>query len=146
MAQDVVPLAVPIIIDSREQKPYAFTGHRTVCRKLDAGDYSLEGYEGRIAVERKSKEDAWGSVGKARFERALLRLGEVERPFLVIESTLEQFVIPPAYVEQRTAQATLHFYLSRMVRLRVPVVWAPSRAWAEMMIVCWFRKFLEHCV
>jgi hypothetical protein len=39
-----------VIVDTREKAPFAFTGHTnwigaTVRRKLDAGDYSVEGME-----------------------------------------------------------------------------------------------------
>jgi ERCC4-type nuclease len=139
------PLPVAIVIDRREQLPYAFAGQRTVVRKLDAGDYSLEGYEVQIAVERKSKADAWGCVGKGRgrFERSLERLRRVERPFVVIECNLDEFAKPPPYVQRITPATAVHSYWSWQIKYGVNVVWAPSRAWAEAMILWWFRKFLE---
>ena len=45
---------IPIIIDTREQEAYAFDSQRfsTTRRALPAGDYSLDGSETRVAVER----------------------------------------------------------------------------------------------
>jgi len=55
-----------IIVDSREQKPYLFGGYTCGVKKsgLKTGDYSIEGYENSICVERKSKEDLYSSLGK----------------------------------------------------------------------------------
>jgi ERCC4-type nuclease len=45
---------IVVIADSREQEPYSFEATRitTVRRALPAGDYSLDGLEDRVAVER----------------------------------------------------------------------------------------------
>ncbi len=50
-----------IVIDSREQEPYTFACE-VVKAKLDAGDYSVAGFEQRVAVERKSLRDFVGTV------------------------------------------------------------------------------------
>ncbi len=50
-----------IVIDSREQQPYTFACE-VVKAKLDAGDYSVVGFEQRVAVERKSLRDFVGTV------------------------------------------------------------------------------------
>ena len=42
-----------IIIDTREQKPWEFPGHTTAVQKLDTGDYSVEGLEDILCIERK---------------------------------------------------------------------------------------------
>ena len=46
-----------IIIDSREQIPYEFEGSQV--GTLKSGDYSLDGFQDRVAVERKSKADLY---------------------------------------------------------------------------------------
>ena len=45
--------------DTREQEVYTFDAARvtTVRRALPAGDYSLDGLEDRVAIERKTVED-----------------------------------------------------------------------------------------
>ncbi|WP_406698538.1 ERCC4 domain-containing protein [Singulisphaera sp. Ch08] len=65
-----------VIVDSREQRPYAFLGLSadakqkslpltipTVRGTLHDGDYSIQGME-TCLIERKSKEDLYGSVAK----------------------------------------------------------------------------------
>lgn len=80
----------PKIIDTREQVELELSGP-TVRAKLDAGDYSVEGLEHLIALERKSLDDLCGSltVGRERFMRAVERMRE--RPYrgIVIEARWE---------------------------------------------------------
>ena len=44
-----------IIVDTREQKPYVFENQ--IIKKLEIGDYSVEGHEDCFCIERKSKAD-----------------------------------------------------------------------------------------
>ena len=68
-----------IVIDSREQEPYTFACE-VVKAKLDAGDYSVVGFEQRVAVERKSLRDFVGTVihDYERFDRELEKLSAME--------------------------------------------------------------------
>jgi len=54
-----MPKSKPIlIIDTREKQPWCFDDdddfQEIIHRKLDYGDYSIEGLEDRIFIERKS--------------------------------------------------------------------------------------------
>jgi DNA excision repair protein ERCC-4 len=77
-----------ILIDSREQRPYALPNSRVAT--LATGDYSIEGHDDKIAVERKSLEDLYGCFGQSRdrFERELERLAKFPYPAIVVEATL----------------------------------------------------------
>ena len=65
-----------IVIDSREQTPWAFDPQDAHCTRgtLRTGDYALAGDDG-FAVERKSLNDFLGTIssGWARFEKELRR-------------------------------------------------------------------------
>lgn len=83
-----------IIIDTREQLPLSFTGHETVSRKLDEGDYNIEELEEHIVIERKSLNDFYGSIiqDHARFKREILRAQEKKKKFYIfLEGSLEDF-------------------------------------------------------
>lgn len=99
-----------VIIDTREQTPYEFTG--LLCDKADgggplvvptlrtglpSGDYSLAGYEEQVAVERKSLADLFGTLGQGRerFERELHRLAAMQFAAVVVESTLPEVIRAP---------------------------------------------------
>lgn len=89
-----------VIIDTREQRGFEFAQPLRIARQkktytvavkrgtLTSGDYSIEGFETRVAVERKSISDLFStlSTGRARFERELARLQEYERAAVVVEA------------------------------------------------------------
>ena len=68
-----------ILIDTREQNDYSFSVP-VVRRKLEAGDYSVEGLETRVAVERKSLSDFVSTVihARKRFHAELRKLADYE--------------------------------------------------------------------
>ena len=80
-----------IVIDTREQLPYRFDNLGvivpTLTAALHSGDYSILGFEDRIAIERKSLTDLYGSCtrGRDRFEREIQRLEELEEEALCLD-------------------------------------------------------------
>ena len=95
--------AYKVIKDTREQDDYtfeSFTGRYTSCtgmvvRKLDTGDYSLEGLEDRLCIERKGRVSELAiNLGKdkARFMREIERMQEFEFPFLILEFSLDDLI------------------------------------------------------
>lgn len=91
-----------IIVDTREQAPWHFLempGYQVVpiitSRCLQTGDYSIENLEERIAIERKSVSDFYGSIGsgRERFEREMERLAKFEFAAVVIEGDWQQLLI-----------------------------------------------------
>ncbi len=65
-----------IVIDTREQAEYSFACE-TVRRKLEAGDYSVDGYENVVAVDRHAA--AYGRCGlgaEGRVYKEFLHFGE----------------------------------------------------------------------
>lgn len=83
----IIPDGFRIVIDTREQKPLPFASYvPTIHKKLDDGDYSIEGYENLFAIERKmlgdyttyiSTEHAKTSAKKKRFDEIIQRGGFV---------------------------------------------------------------------
>jgi ERCC4-type nuclease len=105
-----------VIIDTREHvHPYKFLGFHagaehqyrplkvaTEWKALKSGDYSIAGYEDRIAIERKTLADFYNSVGQERnrFERECQRLAEMEYAAVVIEASWKQVIKqPPSYTK-----------------------------------------------
>ena len=131
-----------VAIDTREQRPWTFPASQRVT--LATGDYSARGLEHRIAIERKSKQDAYGSIGRGRerFEREWVRLGELDYAAVVIESTLADFLQPPSrsLLHPRAAVGTL---ASWSVRYGVHVVFANDRRYAAAWTLKVLSKFWE---
>lgn len=91
-------MTIRILIDTREQKPffevapYLSTGEyiTTEYRKLDAGDYSAEGLEDILAIERKSTTgELYGNLAKKtmkeRFYRELDKLEQIQKAIILCE-------------------------------------------------------------
>src|SRR3990172_636805 len=79
-----------IIVDTREQQPYDFSGHKVINQALAVGDYSLSGFEkDGCIVERKSLSDFIGSIttGREQFMSRLCRMAEYERSWLILEAS-----------------------------------------------------------
>jgi len=80
-----------IIIDTREQHPLIFRKSSVIegtnIKKLDVGDYSIAGYENKIAIERKSANDLFQTLGKGhkRFQKELERSKNYDYFAIVVE-------------------------------------------------------------
>ena len=78
-----------IVTDTREQHPFSFEGYPVEVkpRALPTGDYSLDGFEDRIAIERKAAGDLLSCMtgGRERFTRELERLRGYEAAAVVVE-------------------------------------------------------------
>jgi hypothetical protein len=80
-----------IIIDTREQLPWSFGEFDTVSRKLDTGDYSIEGLEEVLCIERKkSTAEIAINLGKdcKRFNKELERMLQFKYAYIICEFTL----------------------------------------------------------
>jgi len=130
--------AFTIAIDTREQRPYEFDGAQVVT--LPTGDYSIVGLEDRVTIERKTRTDAYGSLGygRARFRREFERLTEYDYAVVVVEDTVSGFLHRPAHSKMNPRSA-LGSLLAWSVRYRVPVFFAGDREHGRALT----RKLLE---
>ncbi len=149
MSSSASPFAV--VVDTREQRPFAFrdiTGARgrplvvaSVRAGLKTGDYSVEGLEDVVAIERKSKVDLYGTVGRgrARFKRELDRLAAMEVPAVVLECDLSSLLRPPER-SRVSPSSVLNSLIAWSVRHRIPVWPCPDRRFAEIVTY----RLLQH--
>jgi len=124
-------MKTPVIItDTREQVPYSFEGRgvEVIRRALPAGDYSLEGFEHLVAVERKTLEDFVSTVIRARerFFRELRRLSGYEASCIVVETDLHD-ILRGHYLSGAHPNAILGIILSIIVDFGIPVFFCSDR-------------------
>lgn len=136
-----------ICIDTREQLRYMFDGYESYRATLATGDYSLEGYESVLAVERKNHSDAWGCLteGRKRFERCLERLSLLDRAAIVIESSMAEFCVPPPQIKRVNAATAMGSYISWSTKYRIPVFFAENRQWGERVTLRILAAYYKHC-
>ena len=95
-----------VVKDSREQDGYTFNRYTSryheckgmVVRKLDTGDYSIEGLEDKVCIERKGRISELAiNLGKDkhRFMREIERMKGFPFKFLILEFSLEDVMSFP---------------------------------------------------
>jgi len=87
-----------IIIDTREQQPWLFVtkSANIISRKLDTGDYSIDGWEDKFCIERKkSVSELAKNIVEDRFERELERMSEFLYPFILLEFDYNDIAMYP---------------------------------------------------
>lgn len=116
-----------IIIDSREQEPYSFR-FPVLRKKLDAGDYSVEGFEKCVAVERKSLTDFVHTIvrGRKRFYKELVKLRLYDSACVVVEGSLRS-ILEGKYHSDVHPNALIGSIMSIMQDFTVPVYFCHDR-------------------
>jgi len=122
-----------VVIDTREQHPYHFDC-ATVVETLDAGDYSIKGMEVDVAIERKTKEDVFGSVtrGRDRFEREMIRLQGIRYAAIVVEASLEGLLVAPGF-SHVNPKVVINTLVSWSIKYKVHVWMAGNRLLAARL-------------
>jgi ERCC4-type nuclease len=116
-----------IVVDSREQEEYSFSCP-SVRRKLDAGDYSIEGFEHKVAIERKSLDDFVNTVirGRDRFYKELCALANYEHACVVIEAALRD-LLEGNYRSGAHPNALLASVIAIDINFKIPVYFCGDR-------------------
>lgn len=159
------PIGTPFVIqiDGREQAPYLFTGLRTDASRgnrplevawewakpaLPTGDYSIRDihadYRDRIAIERKSLQDLYSTLGsdRDRFEREHERMAEIAaRPGgwaeVVIEATWPEILQSPPEQSRLNPKTVYRTMVSWSMRYGVHWTAVGPRRLAEVHV---FRR------
>jgi len=137
-----------LLIDTREQQPYYFTHFNTwfagIKRcTLATGDYSIDGFQSAIAIERKSKADMIGSCSpngnRTVFLRACERLAGYEFKALVVEASLADLLDGTQYSDLHP-NALLGTLQALAVRWGIHPWFAESPALAEICVAQLIHK------
>ncbi len=135
-----------IIIDTREQEGWEFDCP-TVRRKLEAGDYSVDGLDALVAVERKSLKDFVSTVihDFPRFAAELEKLSKLEAACVVVEADLDHVLRGLAADDCRGAavESILGAAVHIGLRFGVPVFWCGSRQAARLFTDAFLRMFVR---
>lgn len=136
-------LAFTVVIDTREQRPYRFP--RSVTATLPTGDYSLLGLENQVAIERKTQQDAYTSLGRERprFARELERLAALDYAAVVIEAGVPDFLRQPPF-SRMNPKAALNSIIGWSVKYRVCVFFAGDRRHAGALTYRLLEKYWRY--
>jgi hypothetical protein len=176
----IEPFAVPftILVDSAESQPFTFQGidgdadiegrplaistHWCCLGRYphSLGDYSIDGFVGRVAVERKGVEDYWSTLlgwetpsqrergmpgRRERFEKELENLSAIEAAMVVVEAPFDQCLreVPQWGVKtnRQNAKALLRTTLAYMQDYKVPFLFCDGRRLAEVTTFRFLQRF-----
>jgi ERCC4-type nuclease len=95
-----------IIIDTREKNPWDFESDdaffEVIYKKLDAGDYSIEGLQDKVTIERKASVDELfanfsSKPNRNRVFAEFERLKDHSHKFFIIEESCDDVFNPEKY-------------------------------------------------
>jgi ERCC4-type nuclease len=144
-----------IVEDTREALPFRFSGVEVVRRCLETGDYSVEGFESEVVVERKGlgdfvgsltmlwpKEDEHGRLIESRFERELIRLREFSLARIVVEGSISE-IIRHEYRADVHPNCIMGMAYKVENEFGIPIVWAESHrlgaVYTQGLLARWWK-------
>ena len=139
---------LPIIVDSREQWPWlfeAYPGVVVIRGALRSGDYSIQGFEDRVALERKTLPDLVSSLsaGRGRFEREMERLSALEFAAVLVEGSAED-IVNHKYRSAMSPASVLQTIYAWTIRHGVNFMFCGTRRHAEYtahgLLTKWARE------
>jgi ERCC4-type nuclease len=145
-----------VIIDTREQQPWSFENYTVANRKLDTGDYSVEGLEEILCIERKqSVSEFANNITEPRFKDVVERMSKYKYSFLLLEFDLENVLSYPVgsdvprrmWEKLRISPA---FILKHIIELQIyhniKVLFCGNASNANNMAMSLMRKidYIEH--
>jgi hypothetical protein len=92
---------------------------------LDTGDYTIQGYEKLIAIERKGSITEWAAnIVQPRFERELQRLSKIKYAYILLEFDMHDIMNYPAsagtsFRIQSKFKLSAHFILKKTLEFQV---------------------------
>ena len=143
-------MAFRIVVETREQTPWTFPKEtkrvEIVHKKLDVGDYSVEGYEHLITIERKSLTDMFGTYSNrlSPFTQRLQEMRRFRHKVIVIECNATAFMKGPRYYHSTKLPAIQYagmintFLIGQWITNGIPYVFMP-RGLAQRFAVKWLR-------
>jgi len=150
-----------ILIDDRERRGgYTFQGlhadaaqqHRLLVVptrevRLHTGDYSIEGLEDLITIERKTLPDLYGSLGKhgrERFEAEHQRMAAMAYAAVVVEADLATILARPPAESKLHPKSVLGTIASWSDRYGVHWWFVGGRRLSEIIVFRKLRTLWEH--
>jgi len=151
-----VLLVMIIVVDTKEQIPWRFdrlTNTDIMIRHLKTGDYSIDGHEDLLCIERKkSVAEIAANITQERFWRELERMSKIKHRFIIFEFSYDEVVNFPesADIKQEIKDRMRvkgPFILRELFRLQVEydinVLFCGHRSNAEMAAMSIIKRVKE---
>jgi len=142
-----------VLVDTREQFPLSFTHFsnwigETKKQKLDAGDYSVEGMEHLLMLERKSLSDLITTLmqNRERFFKSCERLSRYRWRALLVEASYEDIKTPYDEGYTKAHPNAVSGSLDALeAKFGIPVIYTSQfRPLAEEKAASWLSKHFTY--
>jgi len=124
----------------------------TVCRKLDTGDYSLEGFETRYSIDRKGCVSEFATnLSDQRFYRELERFDSFKKGFVLCEFYIDDLFLWPAtsgipHRQLQFVRTTPKYLIMKLneiqVKFNIGVIFAGS--YGKEVTSSMFKRWVEN--
>ena len=146
-----------ILYDDRENNHWQFLSNRWTMKKkrLKTGDYSIEGFEDVVAIEKKSGfEELFANLtGKERprFERFLRRLSKYPIKCIIVEDELRHLervwmIMKRKAPKTRLLPSTIPYWVAKIVvEYKIPVLFVPDCYQKVLTVESVFAEVVNQC-
>lgn len=143
-----------VIIDTREQNPWNIKHHATAVQKLDTGDYSIEGMEEILCIERKqSISEFVNNMSEKRFKDVLKRMENYKYRYIIFEFNFSDVLNFPVgssipkrvWSKLRISPNYIIKYLCDILTINcIPILFCDSSIGAEKTAMSIMRRVYEY--
>jgi len=128
-----------VLVDDREKLPYEFGGSSMVTLRrvrLATGDYSIEGHEREVAVERKSRADYINSItsGYSRFAEEMKRLSAFRYRCIAVECNPNVLDIGNGF---RNCGEISRIHFGLMAEFQIQYIFGTNRDETQRAVLQW---------
>lgn len=142
-----------VIIDTREQHPWELKHYTKANRKLDTGDYSVEGFEHLLCIERKySISEFVNNMSEKRFKDVLERMSSYKYAYMIMEFSFDDVLNFPVgstipkrvWDKLKISPSYIIKYLTDIqMKYGIHVLFCGSSSGAEKMALSIMRRVVE---
>ena len=143
-----------VIIDTREQNPWKIKYNATAVKKLDTGDYSIEGLEDILCIERKqSISEFVNNMSEKRFKDVLQRMQKYKYKYIIFEFGFEDVMNFPlgSSIPKRmwsklriTPNYIIKYISDIFIIYDIPIIFCHSAVGAEKLAISLMRRVIEN--
>jgi ERCC4-type nuclease len=153
----VKPPEFTIIQDTREQTPWSFGFEYTVAQEigtLATGDYTIQGFEDKLCIERKGCiEEFATNLGKdfGRFKKELIRMDSFPHAFIICEFPLKDLIEYPFHNHNKRLQEMAKlggkYLLKQIMQIQldhnVKIMFCSNRFYAQQLALSLMKRTHE---
>ena len=134
-----------IVVDTREQTQ--LWKKNIINKKLNVGDYSIEGYEDKIAIERKSLSDLFGTLGQGhkRFKKELSKALSYQYFAIVIEGSFTDCLnkkFNGAFYSKMKGFVIIKILFTIHLKYKIPIFFTSTRTESKHLIKTLFNTYI----